>query len=40
MTEETTRADIQAPLGMLTAVALAAIVGWSVSSQHKSASHI
>ena len=28
MTEETHRADIQAPLGMLTAVLLAGVVGW------------
>lgn len=28
--QETHRADIQAPLGMLTAVGLAAIVGWCV----------
>ena len=28
MTEETHRADIQAPLGMLTAIVLAGFVGW------------
>ena len=30
MTEETARADIQAPLGMLAAVFLAFVVGWCV----------